>query len=138
MFNSAEVVQWESGNSVNAIAAAQGIRVRRRCRPSYPSEGVGADRAVPRDVLEQVVWDKEVEVSQRKARVPLHRVAESAQRAPPPRASPRPSAPCAAATEGSPRSSPRLRRRRPPRDSSGTTSTRSRSRKPTRRMARPA
>jgi indole-3-glycerol phosphate synthase len=85
MFNSAEVVQWESGKSVNAIAAAQGIRVRRRCRPTYPSEGVGADRTVPRDVLEQIVWDKEVEVSQRKARAPLHRVAESAQRAPPPR-----------------------------------------------------
>ena len=85
MFNSAEVVQWESGKSVNAIAAAQGIRVRRRCRPTHPSEGVGADRAVPRSVLEQIVWDKEVEVSQRKAAAPLHRVADSARRAPPPR-----------------------------------------------------
>ncbi|KAG2641451.1 indole-3-glycerol phosphate synthase-like [Panicum virgatum] len=85
MFNSAEVVLWESGKSVNAIAAAQGIRVRRRCRPTHPSEGVGADRAVPRSVLEQIVWDKEVEVSQRKAAAPLHRVADSARRAPPPR-----------------------------------------------------
>ncbi|RLN33674.1 indole-3-glycerol phosphate synthase-like [Panicum miliaceum] len=84
-FNSAEVVQWESGKSVNAIAAAQGIRVRRRCRPSHPSEGVGADRAVPRSVLEQIVWDKEVEVAQRKAAAPLHWVADSARRAPPPR-----------------------------------------------------
>ncbi|XP_034589056.1 indole-3-glycerol phosphate synthase, chloroplastic-like [Setaria viridis] len=83
MFNCAEVVQWESGKSINAIAAAQGIRVRRRCRSSYPSEGVSADRAIPPDVLEHVVWDKEVEVSQRKARAPLHRVAESAQHAPP-------------------------------------------------------
>ncbi|PVH63775.1 hypothetical protein PAHAL_2G103100 [Panicum hallii] len=85
IFNSAEVVQWESGKSVNAIAAAQGIRVRRRCRPSHPSEGVGADRAVPRSVLEQIVWDKEVEVAQRKAAAPLHRVTDSARRAPPPR-----------------------------------------------------
>ncbi|CAN6209922.1 unnamed protein product [Urochloa humidicola] len=85
LFNSAEVFQWESGKCVNAIAAAQGIRVRRRCRPAYPSEGVGADRAVPRDILEQIVWDKEVEVSQRKARVPLARVEEDARRAPPPR-----------------------------------------------------
>ena len=85
MFNSAEVVQWESGKSVNAIAAAQGIRVRRRCRPTHPSEGVGTDRAVPRSVLEQIVWDKEVEVSQRKAKAPLQKVMESAERAPPPR-----------------------------------------------------
>ena len=85
MFNSAEVVQWESGKSVNAIAAAQGIRVRRRCRPTHPSEGVGADRAVPRNVLEQIIWDKEVEVSQRKAKAPLQKVMESAERAPPPR-----------------------------------------------------
>ncbi|CAL5075951.1 unnamed protein product [Urochloa decumbens] len=88
LFNSAEVAQWESGKCVNAIAAAQGIRVRRRCRPAYPSEGVGADRAVPRDILEQIVWDKEVEVSQRKRAAPLHAVAEdaaAAHRAAPPR-----------------------------------------------------
>ncbi|CAN6181724.1 unnamed protein product [Urochloa humidicola] len=84
-FNSWEVIQWESGKSINSIAAAQGIRIRRRCRPRYPSEGVGADRDVPRNVLEQIVWDKEVEVSQRKARMPLQRVVESAERAPPPR-----------------------------------------------------
>ncbi|CAL4939926.1 unnamed protein product [Urochloa decumbens] len=85
MFNSEEVFQWESGKSMNAIAAAQGIRVRRRCRPRYPSEGIGADRAVPRNILEQIVWDKEVEVAQRKARAPLQRVKQSAERAPPPR-----------------------------------------------------
>ena len=85
MFNSLEVIQWESGKSINCIAAAQGIRIRRRCRPRYPSEGVGADRAVPRNVLEQIIWDKEVEVSQRKAKAPLQRVMESAERAPPPR-----------------------------------------------------
>lgn len=64
MFNSAEVIQWESGKSINSIAAAQGIRIRRRCRPRYPSEGSGADKAVPRNMLEQIIWDKEVEVSQ--------------------------------------------------------------------------
>ena len=85
MFNSLEVIQWESGKSINSIAAAQGIRIRRRCRPRYPSEGVGADRAVPRNVLEQIIWDKEVEVSQRKAKAPLQRVMESAERALPPR-----------------------------------------------------
>ncbi|OEL26564.1 Indole-3-glycerol phosphate synthase, chloroplastic [Dichanthelium oligosanthes] len=85
MFNSSEVIQWESGKSINAIAAAQGIRIRRRCRPRYPSEGVGADRAVPRNILEQIIWDKEVEVSQRKAKTPLHKVMESAEHAPSPK-----------------------------------------------------
>ncbi|XP_062200065.1 uncharacterized protein LOC133902483 [Phragmites australis] len=85
MFNSAEVIQWESGKSINSIAAAQGIRIRRRCRSRYPSEGSGADRAVPRNILEQIIWDKEVEVSQRKAKKPLKKVVESAQHAPPPR-----------------------------------------------------
>ena len=64
MFNSEEVIQWESGKTINSIAAAQGIRIRRRCRPRYPSEGSGDDKAVPRTFLEQIVWDKEVEVSQ--------------------------------------------------------------------------
>lgn len=64
MFNSEEVIQWESGKTINSIAAAQGIRIRRRCRPRYPSEGSGDDKAVPRNILEQIVWDKEVEVSQ--------------------------------------------------------------------------
>ena len=64
MFNSDEVIQWESGKTINTIAAAQGISIRRRCRPRYPSEGSGDDKAVPRNHLEQIVWDKEVEVSQ--------------------------------------------------------------------------
>uniref|UniRef100_A0A0E0EFT6 indole-3-glycerol-phosphate synthase n=1 Tax=Oryza meridionalis TaxID=40149 RepID=A0A0E0EFT6_9ORYZ len=85
MFNSAEVIQWESGKSINSIAAAQGIRIRRRCRPRYPSEGSGADKAVPRNMLEQIIWDKEVEVSQRKAKKPLQKVIESSQHAPPAR-----------------------------------------------------
>jgi indole-3-glycerol phosphate synthase len=71
--------------SMNAIAAAQGIQIRRRFRARYPSEGTGADRAVPRSILEQIIWDKEVEVIQRKARTPLGDVKASAGLAPPPR-----------------------------------------------------
>uniref|UniRef100_A0ACD5XXS2 Uncharacterized protein n=1 Tax=Avena sativa TaxID=4498 RepID=A0ACD5XXS2_AVESA len=83
MFNSEEVVQWESGKTINTIAAAQGIQISRRCRPRYPSEGSGDDKAVPRHILEQIVWDKEVEVSQRKAKKPLMNVIESSEHAPP-------------------------------------------------------
>ncbi|OQU89210.1 hypothetical protein SORBI_3002G160600 [Sorghum bicolor] len=87
LFMSPEVFQWESGKSLNAIASAQGIQIRRRCRARYPSEGTGAERAVPRNILEQIIWDKEVEVSQRKARTPLSDVkaAAAAGLAPPPR-----------------------------------------------------
>ncbi|EMS66182.1 Indole-3-glycerol phosphate synthase, chloroplastic [Triticum urartu] len=85
MFNSEEVIQWESGKTINSIAAAQGIRIRRRCRPRYPSEGSGDDKAVPRNILEQIVWDKEVEVSQRKAKKPLKSIVESSEHAPPAR-----------------------------------------------------
>ncbi|KAF7065018.1 hypothetical protein CFC21_071200 [Triticum aestivum] len=85
MFNSEEVIQWESGKTINSIAAAQGIRIRRRCRPRYPSEGSGDDKAVPRNILEQIVWDKEVEVSQRKAKKALKSVVESSEHAPPAR-----------------------------------------------------
>jgi len=74
-----EVIQWESGMSMNAIASAQGIQIRRRYRARYPSEGTGAERAVPRNILEQIIWDKEVEVSQRKARTPLSDVKAAAQ-----------------------------------------------------------
>nr|TKV94264.1 hypothetical protein SEVIR_9G282425v2 [Setaria viridis] len=131
MFNCAEVVQWESGKSVNAIAAAQGIRVRRRCRPSYPSEGIGADRVVPRTSSSR-------SSGTRRSRSRSERPGRRSTGWPSPRGarrcpgtSPWPSAPRTAATEGSPRTSPRSRRRRPPGDSAGTTSTRSRSRKPT-------
>uniref|UniRef100_J3LWK1 Uncharacterized protein n=1 Tax=Oryza brachyantha TaxID=4533 RepID=J3LWK1_ORYBR len=64
IFNSAEVIQWESGKSINSIAVAQGIRIRRRCLLRYPSEGSSTDKAVSRNILEQIIWDKEVEVSQ--------------------------------------------------------------------------
>uniref|UniRef100_A0ACD5YH61 Uncharacterized protein n=1 Tax=Avena sativa TaxID=4498 RepID=A0ACD5YH61_AVESA len=73
MFNSEEVVQWESGKTINTIAAAQGIQISRRCRPRYPSEGSGDDKAVPRHILEQI----------RKAKKPLMNVMESSENAPP-------------------------------------------------------
>jgi indole-3-glycerol phosphate synthase len=85
LYNSPEVKQWESGKSMNSIAAAQGIRIRRRCQPRYPSEGTGANKAVPRNILEQIIWDKEVEVFQRKEKKPLKKVIESAEHAPPAR-----------------------------------------------------
>jgi indole-3-glycerol phosphate synthase len=85
LYNSPEVKQWESGKSINSIAAAQGIRIRRRCQPRYPSEGTGPNKAVSRNILEQIIWDKEVEVFQRMEKKPLKKVIESAEYAPPAR-----------------------------------------------------
>ena len=48
--------------SMNAIVAAQGIQIRRWFHARYPSKGTDAKRAVPRNILEQIIWDKEVEV----------------------------------------------------------------------------
>jgi hypothetical protein len=55
-----EVVQWESGKSINDILALQGINIRRSCRPAPPAGG----GMVPRNILEQIIWDKEIEVYQ--------------------------------------------------------------------------
>lgn len=59
-----EVMQWECGMSYNSIAAMQGIRIRRSHRIAYPSEGTTNAQDVPRNILEQIIWDKEVEVAQ--------------------------------------------------------------------------
>ncbi|CAD6219810.1 unnamed protein product [Miscanthus lutarioriparius] len=71
--------------SMNAIVAAQGIQIWRWFHARYPSKGTDAKRAVPRNILEQIIWDKEVEVIQRKARTPLSDMKASAVLAPPPR-----------------------------------------------------
>lgn len=60
LIHSEEVKQWESGKSLNDIAAKQGITIRRSCRPSPPAGG----GMVPTNILEQIIWDKEVEVIQ--------------------------------------------------------------------------
>ncbi|RZS06629.1 hypothetical protein BHM03_00037347, partial [Ensete ventricosum] len=62
--NSVEVQEWESGMSLNDIAAKQGIRIRRSHRTGHPSEGSKDEKETPRNILEQIIWDKEVEVAQ--------------------------------------------------------------------------
>lgn len=64
LVNSVEVIEWESGKSLNDIAAKQGIRIRRRYRTRYPSESSQDDEEPSRNILEKIIWDKEVEVSQ--------------------------------------------------------------------------
>ncbi|WOK95235.1 indole-3-glycerol phosphate synthase, chloroplastic-like isoform X1 [Canna indica] len=81
--NSIEVMEWESGMSLNDIAAKQGIRIRRSYRTEYPSEGMKNEQDSPRNILEEIIWDKEVEVAQFKRTKPLEMVKKAVESAPP-------------------------------------------------------
>ena len=64
MLNAAELVQWENGKSVNGIAASQGIRIRRHCRPTASLKEIEEEMGAPRNILEKIIWDKEIEVAE--------------------------------------------------------------------------
>ncbi|KAE8770228.1 Indole-3-glycerol phosphate synthase, chloroplastic [Hordeum vulgare] len=85
MLNAVELEQWESGKSANDIAACQGIRIRRHGRPAASMDDIQAEMGAPRNILEKIIWDKEIEVAQGLARCPLNEVIESAGKAPPTR-----------------------------------------------------
>ena len=55
LINTIEVREWESGKPVDDIAANQGIRIRRH--PARESDS-------PRNILEKIIWDKVIEVSE--------------------------------------------------------------------------
>ncbi|XP_047087507.1 indole-3-glycerol phosphate synthase, chloroplastic-like [Lolium rigidum] len=75
----------EDAKAVNDAAASQGIRIRRHCRPTASMEEVEEVMGAPRNILEKIIWDKEIEVAQGLARNPLKEVIESAGKAPPTR-----------------------------------------------------
>jgi hypothetical protein len=54
----------EDRKSVNDVAAGQGIRIRRHCRPAASMEEIEAEMGAPRNILEKIIWDKEIEVAQ--------------------------------------------------------------------------
>lgn len=69
--NSIEVREWESGKSLDTIAANQGIKIRRHPPTGPPSHAVGPfefrlenEGNTPRNILEKIIWDKDAEVSQ--------------------------------------------------------------------------
>lgn len=62
--NAVEVREWECGKSLNDIAAKQGITIRRNYHSGYGSKGTTIEKEPPRNILEQIIWDKEVEVAQ--------------------------------------------------------------------------
>jgi hypothetical protein len=64
MLNATELVQWENGKSANDIAASQGIRIRRHCRPTSSLKMIEEELGASRNILEKIIWDKEIEVAE--------------------------------------------------------------------------
>ncbi|KAH7576602.1 hypothetical protein ACOSQ2_002960 [Xanthoceras sorbifolium] len=87
-----KVKEWEVGMFQNEVAASQGIRIRRRPPTGPPQHYVGpfefrikSEGNTPRNILEEIVWHKDVEVSQLKERKPLFGLKKALDRAPPTR-----------------------------------------------------
>ncbi|CAN6317385.1 unnamed protein product [Urochloa humidicola] len=85
MLNTTELLQWENGKSVNDIAASQGIRIRRHCRPTASLKEIEEELGSPLNILEKIIWDKEIEVAEGLAKKPLKELIEAAAKAPPTR-----------------------------------------------------
>ena len=63
--------EWEVGMYQDEVAASQGIKIRRRPSSGPPQHYVGPfefrlqnEGNTPRNILEEIVWNKDVEVTQ--------------------------------------------------------------------------
>lgn len=87
-----KVKEWEVGMFQEEVAASQGIRIRRGPPTGPPSHYEGPlelrlqnDDNTPRNILEEIVWNKNIEVSQMKERRPLAMLKNQLEKAPPAR-----------------------------------------------------
>ncbi|KAK3017265.1 hypothetical protein RJ639_007377 [Escallonia herrerae] len=87
-----KVKEWEVGRFQDEIAATQGIRIRRRPPTGPPLHYVGPfefrlqnEGNTPRNILEEIVWNKDVEVSKLKERRPLYTLKKALDAASPTR-----------------------------------------------------
>ncbi|WOH03104.1 hypothetical protein DCAR_0522496 [Daucus carota subsp. sativus] len=85
-------VEWDGAKYQDEIAEAQGIRIRRRPSTGPPQHAVGPFEFrlqnagnTPRNILEEIIWNTDVEVSQMKEKKPLGAIAKTLQIAPPAR-----------------------------------------------------
>lgn len=88
--NALKIKEWEVGRFQDEIAATQGIRIRRRPPTGPPLHYVGPfefrlqnEGNTPRNILEEIVWNKDKEVSQLKERKPLGMLKKALENAPP-------------------------------------------------------
>ncbi|KAJ9537764.1 hypothetical protein OSB04_030497 [Centaurea solstitialis] len=84
--------EWKVRNSQDEIAATQGIQIRRRPPTGPPQHYVGPfefrlqnEGNTPRNILEEIVWNKDVELAQWKGKKPLFTLKKAVDNAPPPR-----------------------------------------------------
>ncbi|KAK8711803.1 hypothetical protein V6N13_147066 [Hibiscus sabdariffa] len=87
-----KVKEWEVGMFQNEVAESQGIRIRRRPPTGPPLHYVGPfefrlqnEGNTPRNILEEIIWNKDVEVSQMKGKKPLASLKKFIDNAPPTR-----------------------------------------------------
>ncbi|WVY90871.1 hypothetical protein V8G54_036385 [Vigna mungo] len=87
-----KIKEWEVGMLENEVASGQGIRIRRRPPSGPPLHYVGPfqfrlqnEGNTPRNILEEIVWNKDKEVSQLKERKPLSVLKKALENAPPAR-----------------------------------------------------
>ncbi|KAL0421727.1 UNVERIFIED_CONTAM: Indole-3-glycerol phosphate synthase, chloroplastic [Sesamum latifolium] len=85
-----KVKEWEVGMLQNEVAASQGIRIRRRPPTEPPPHYVGPfefhvqnEDITPRNILEEIVWHKDIEVSQMKETKPFSVLKKMLDNAPP-------------------------------------------------------
>ncbi|XP_052179004.1 indole-3-glycerol phosphate synthase, chloroplastic-like isoform X2 [Diospyros lotus] len=90
--NALKIKEWEVGRFQDEIAASQGIRIRRRPPTGPPLHYVGpfefrieSEGNTPRNILEEIVWNKHTEVTQMKERRPLSVLKKFLDNAPPAR-----------------------------------------------------
>lgn len=90
--NALQVKEWEVGRLQQEVAASQGITIRRKPPTGPPLHYVGPfefriqnDGNTPRNILEEIIWHKDAEVSQRKERRPLVTFKKALENAPPTR-----------------------------------------------------
>ncbi|GLT94219.1 hypothetical protein SLE2022_119730 [Rubroshorea leprosula] len=76
--NALKVKEWEVGMFQNEMAVSQGIKIRRRSPTEPPTHYVGPfefqlqnEGNTPRNILEEIVWNKDVEVTKMKERMPF-------------------------------------------------------------------
>ncbi|XP_065850623.1 indole-3-glycerol phosphate synthase, chloroplastic-like [Euphorbia lathyris] len=87
-----KVKEWEVDMLQNEVAYSQGIRIRRKPSTGPPLHYVGPfefriqnEGNTPNNILEEIIWHKDVEVSQLKQRRPLFAMKNSLDNAPPAR-----------------------------------------------------
>ncbi|GAB2285172.1 hypothetical protein Dimus_019624 [Dionaea muscipula] len=90
--NALKIKEWEVGKLQEEIAASQGISIRRRPPSGPPLHYVGPfefriqnEGNTPRNILEEIIWNKDMEVSQLKERRPLSMLSKALLDAPPTR-----------------------------------------------------